>query len=81
MKFEDALKRLEEIVELLDEGDLPLDESLKLFEEGIKLSKHCSQKLDQMQKKVEILKKDQDGALKPEPFQQQMELEPEGNPQ
>ncbi|MFA4909742.1 MAG: exodeoxyribonuclease VII small subunit [Desulfobacteria bacterium] len=67
-KFEDAVKKLESIVTRLEDGDIPLEESLKLFEEGVKLSRFCSKKLDEAEKKVEILMKDKDGRLKPQPF-------------
>ena len=69
MKFEDALKRLEEIVSKLEEGEESLEESLKLFEEGIKLAKLCSHRLEEAEKKVKILKRDEAGQLKQEPFQ------------
>lgn len=55
--FEQALKRLEEIVQKLEGGDLSLDESLSLFEEGINLSRFCTKKLAQAEKKVEKLLK------------------------
>jgi len=61
MKFEDALKKLEEIVENLEEGDLSLDESMKRYEEGIRLSKLCSKRLEEAKKKVELLLKSEDG--------------------
>ncbi|MBM4123575.1 MAG: exodeoxyribonuclease VII small subunit [Nitrospira sp.] len=61
LKFEDALTRLETIVSELEKGDLPLDESLKIFEEGIKLSKTCLKMLDDAERKVEILIQDKDG--------------------
>ncbi len=67
-RFEDALNKLEKIVSKLEEGDIPLEESLRLFEEGIRLSRFCNQKLDEAEKKVEILLKDKDGMLKPYPF-------------
>ncbi len=67
-RFEDALNKLEKIVSKLEEGDIPLEESLKLFEEGIRLSRFCNQKLDEAEKKVEILLKDRNGMLKPHPF-------------
>ncbi len=69
MKFEDALKRLEEIVGKLEEGKESLEGSLKLFEEGIKLAKLCSGRLEEAEKKVKILKRDEGGELKQEPFQ------------
>jgi exodeoxyribonuclease VII small subunit len=68
IKFEQALARLEEIVENLEKGELSLDESLKKFEEGIKFSRFCTAKLDEAQKKVEILLADENGAKKPQPL-------------
>jgi exodeoxyribonuclease VII small subunit len=68
-RFEDALNRLEKIVSKLEEGDIPLEESLKLFEEGIRLSRFCNQKLDEAEKRVEILVKGKGGTLKPQPFE------------
>jgi len=67
-RFEDALKRLEKIVSRLEEGDIPLEESLKLFEEGIRLSRLCGQKLDEIEKRVEILLRDKGGVLRSQPF-------------
>jgi exodeoxyribonuclease VII small subunit len=67
-KFEEALNKLEKIVSKLEKGDIPLEESLKFFEEGIRLSRLCNQKLDEAERRVEILLKDKDGALKPQPF-------------
>lgn len=61
LKFEDALARLETIVSELEKGDLSLDQSLKIFEEGIKLSKTCLKMLDDAERKVEILVQGQDG--------------------
>lgn len=66
--FEGALKRLEEIVEKLEEGELALDESLKLFEEGIEISRFCTKKLSEAEKKVEKLVKVGEG-FKTEKFQ------------
>ncbi len=67
-KFEDALSKLEKIVGKLEEGDISLEESLKLFEEGIRLSRLCNQKLDEAERKVQILVKDREGNMKAEPF-------------
>jgi exodeoxyribonuclease VII small subunit len=67
-RFEEAFKKLEAIVNKMEGGDLSLDESLKLFEEGMRLSKLCSQKLTEVQKKVELLIKSEDGSLKTQPF-------------
>jgi exodeoxyribonuclease VII small subunit len=67
-KFEDALNKLEKIVSKLEEGDIPLEESLRLFEEGIRLSRFCNQRLDEAERKVEILSKGKGGILKAHPF-------------
>jgi exodeoxyribonuclease VII small subunit len=61
VKFENAMTRLETIVSELEKGDLPLDESLKIFEEGIRLSKTCLKMLDDAERKVEILIQDKEG--------------------
>lgn len=61
LKFEDAMARLETIVSELEKGDLPLDESLKIFEEGIRLSKSCLKMLDETERKVEILVQEKEG--------------------
>ena len=66
--FEDSLKKLESIVGKLEQGDLPLEESLKLFEEGVNLSAVCKQELDTAEGKVQILLKQRDGSQKLEPF-------------
>lgn len=67
-KFEDCLQQLEKIVEQLERGDLPLEESLKLFEEGIRLSGSCRQELEGAEGRVEILMK-QGGKMQAEPFE------------
>jgi exodeoxyribonuclease VII small subunit len=67
-RFEEALSKLEKVVEKLEAGDISLEESLKLFEEGIRLSRFCNQKLDEAEKKVEILLKDEEGEIKIQPF-------------
>ena len=77
IKFEDALTRLEEIVEKLEEGDLPLEESLSAFEEGIKLSRVCAKLLNEAERKVEILIKGEDGQLITEPFEEELPEEDE----
>lgn len=66
--FEDSLKQLEKIVEQLEKGDLPLEDSIKLFEEGVRLSTACKQELDEAEGKVQILLKQRDGSVKAEPF-------------
>lgn len=63
-KFEEALGRLEEIAKILEKGDLPLEESLKVFEEGVGLSKVCLKMLDEAEKKVEILLRNAEGHKK-----------------
>lgn len=66
IKFEKVMERLEEIVQTLEKGDLPLEDSLKAFEEGIRLSGLCMAKLDEAEKRVEILVRDKDKVvLKP----------------
>jgi len=72
IKFEDALTRLEEIVEKLEEGGLPLEESLSAFEEGIKLSRVCAKLLNEAERKVEILTKGEDGQLITKPFEEEL---------
>ena len=67
-KFENALARLETIVSDLERGELPLDESLKIFEEGIKLSKTCLKILDDAERKVEILVQEKDGKKRIQAF-------------
>jgi exodeoxyribonuclease VII small subunit len=67
-KFEDAFQKLESLVKKLEDGNLSLEESLKAFEEGMRLSRLCSKKLDEAEKKVEILLKESDGRLVPKPF-------------
>ena len=61
VKFEQAMARLEAIVGELEKGDLPLDESLKIFEEGIRLSKNCLKVLEDAERKVEVLVQDTNG--------------------
>ncbi|MBW1972437.1 MAG: exodeoxyribonuclease VII small subunit [Deltaproteobacteria bacterium] len=73
MKFEEGIKRLEEIVEKLEKGDLLLEDSLKLFEEGIKLTRLLNQKLNETEKKVEMLIKDENGNIKTVPFDDKKE--------
>ncbi len=66
-KFEDALGKLEEILKKMEAGDMTLEESLKAFEEGIKLARFCAAKLDDAERRVDILLK-QEGELATEPF-------------
>ncbi len=66
--FEQSLKQLEQIVEDLESGDLSLEKAFKLFEEGVKLSKVCSTKLDETEKKISILLESNDGDHVERPF-------------
>ena len=66
--FETSVKRLEEIVHDLEKGDLPLEESLKVFEEGMDLVKSCSEKLEEVEQKVTMLVKEGDGRYLQQPF-------------
>ena len=67
-KFEEALGRLEDIVKRMEAGDMTLEESLKAFEEGIKLARLCSRKLDEAERRVEVLIRQED-ELVIKPFQ------------
>lgn len=60
-KFEQAMARLEAIVAELEKGELSLDESLKIFEEGVRLSKHCLKVLEEAERKIEVLVQDKNG--------------------
>jgi exodeoxyribonuclease VII small subunit len=68
LKFEDCLARLEQIVGALETGNLPLEESLKVFEEGIALARHCSRYLDDAERRIEMLVKDESGGVTTKPF-------------
>ena len=67
-KFETALEELEVVVEQLETGELSLEDSLEAFEKGVGLVKFCSQKLDEVEKKVELLVKDKEGKLQLKTF-------------
>ena len=69
IKFEDAVGRLEDIVEKLEDGEIELEQALALFEEGMQLSKLCSTKLDEAKKKIQILKDTANGVKKLEDFE------------
>jgi exodeoxyribonuclease VII small subunit len=69
IKFEDALGRLEQIVDQLESGDLALESSLKVFEEGVALARRCAKYLEEAEKRIELLTKDESGLLKAEPFE------------
>lgn len=67
-KFEECLQRLEQILEELEKGDIPLERSLQLFEEGMKLSTSCRKELEEAEGRVEILLK-QNGKVQAEPYE------------
>ncbi len=67
-KFETALKKLEDVVKRLEGGELSLDESIKAFEEGVKLAGFCSRKLDEAEQRVELLVKQKNGTFAREKF-------------
>jgi len=73
-KFEEAMQRLEEIVQGLEGGDLPLSDSLKAFEEGMALARFCSKELEAAEKKVTLLVKESGGRLSEAPFELNGEL-------
>ncbi|MDQ1909520.1 exodeoxyribonuclease VII small subunit [Paenibacillus sp. GD4] len=66
--FEEAMDQLERIVAMLESGDVPLEKAIELFQEGMKLSQLCGQKLEQVERKIEVLL-EQEGGLVKKPFQ------------
>jgi exodeoxyribonuclease VII small subunit len=68
LKFEDCLTRLEQIVTALEAGNLPLEESLKVFEEGVTLARQCGRYLEDAERRIEVLAKDDAGTLTTRPF-------------
>ena len=68
-EFEKAFQQLEKIVQRLESEELPLDESLQLFEEGIRLSRFCNQKLEEVEKKIELILADAKGQPRVEAFE------------
>lgn len=71
LTFEKAAQRLEEIVRLLENGKAPLDESLKLYEEGISLVRFCNDALDGAEKRIKILSADENGELAEKDFKEE----------
>jgi exodeoxyribonuclease VII small subunit len=69
-EFEKAFQQLEKIVQRLEGEELPLDESLQLFEEGIRLSRFCNQKLEEVEKKIELILADAKGQPRLQPFEE-----------
>lgn len=68
-QFEEALKKLQDIVEKLEKGDLPLEEAMQCFSEGIRLAQSCHQKLEEAENQVQVLLKDQQGGWAAAPFE------------
>ena len=68
-EFEKSFQQLESIVKRLESEELPLDESLQLFEEGIRLSRFCHQRLEEVEKKIELILADAKGEPRTEPFE------------
>jgi exodeoxyribonuclease VII small subunit len=66
--IEQAMKQLEQIVQDLESGDMPLEKAIKTFEEGVQLSKFCSQKLDETEKRITILMQNSDDKISEVPF-------------
>ena len=67
-QFEDAMKQLEKIVNLLEGEEVSLDEALKRYEEGVKLVRFCTKKLQEAEKKIEVLTRDESGKILKKPF-------------
>jgi len=68
VKFEDSLKKLEKIVEELENGDITLDEAIEKYQDGMNISKQCLDLLNKAEKKVQICLKDKDGKIKIKQF-------------
>lgn len=75
--FEKALKKLEQIVQELESGDLPLEKAIDKFEEGVQLSKFCSHILDETEKRITILMQDAAGNVFEKPFRSENDKEDE----
>ena len=72
-EFEKAFQQLEKIVQRLEGEEMPLDESLQLFEEGIRLSRFCHQRLEEVEKKIELILADAKGQPVTEPFEDELQ--------
>lgn len=68
-QFEDAMKRLQEIVDKLEKGDLPLEEAMECFSEGMRLAHFCHTRLEEAENKVRVLLRDQQGGWSSAPFE------------
>ena len=66
--FEQAMEQLEKIVEALEAGDLPLEKSMRKFEEGMELTRFCTRKLDETEKKINLLLQDKQGSVVEQPL-------------
>jgi len=75
LKFEDCLARLEQIVGKLEAGNLPLEESLTIFEEGVGLARSCSRYLEEAERRIEVLARDESGGVSTRPFMWEPEKE------
>lgn len=71
IKFEEAIKKLEKIVEELEKGNLSLDEALKKYQEGMELSRLCSQRLENAKKKIDVLVKNKKGEFELKPLDEE----------
>ncbi|MCX5657452.1 MAG: exodeoxyribonuclease VII small subunit [Candidatus Omnitrophica bacterium] len=71
IKFEEAIKKLEKIVEALEKGELSLEDALDKYEEGVKLANLCTKKLEQAERKVNILSHSENGKLVRKPFKEE----------
>jgi exodeoxyribonuclease VII small subunit len=76
LKFEDCLARLEQIVAALEAGNLRLEDSLKAFEEGVGLARHCARYLDEAERRIEMLARDETGGLVAKPLAWEASEEP-----
>ena len=72
--FETSLEELERIVRELEQGELTLEKSLELFEQGVKLSRECQERLNQAERRIEILMRDNQGRAVVRPFDPESEL-------
>jgi len=69
--FEASLNELEKIVKQLEDGDMPLEESLKLFEDGVRLSRECRERLTNAERRIEVLMREADGTISLESVSQE----------
>jgi exodeoxyribonuclease VII small subunit len=74
LDFEEAMERLEEIVRELEHGDVPLEKAIDLFQQGMKLSQLCGSKLEQVERKIEMITQE-DGELRKKPFGARLEVD------